>query len=115
MTDVHHFILSSSISVSKPTVDDPPEVDIWIQFEGEQPTKVKLNYRNQPLVPGKRVPLDTSSSQPVVIRQILKPESVGPPIVSPVLQKPVRKCSNDSLSALFFFFFESFSKFRRKR
>ncbi|CAF0740428.1 unnamed protein product [Adineta steineri] len=96
-------------SGSRPnTPSKPNEIKIWVQFEGYQATRVTLDYtsiiddligvalngegrrneyqahyRNRELGPGERIPSDTESDHPVVLRKIIirpprDPNPTGP-------------------------------------
>ncbi|CAF0779794.1 unnamed protein product [Adineta steineri] len=90
------------------TPSKPNEIKIWVQFEGYQATRVTLDYtsiiddligvalngegrrneyqahyRNRELGPGERIPSDTESDHPVVLRKIIirpprDPNPTGP-------------------------------------
>lgn len=146
MNTIHQSTFCFYISEPKTNPQcNPTEAQIWFQFEGQQATKEPLGsisdiddlkrmalkrqenrglyqafYRNREWGPGEKVPLNTTSDQPVILRKINQPqptESSGKLLLPvhiatksivnflgassvrhvehPVVPKPVRKCLHD--------------------
>ncbi|CAF1315958.1 unnamed protein product [Adineta steineri] len=111
------------------TTSKSTEIKIWVQFEGYQATRVTLDYtsiiddligvaldgegrrneyqahyRNRKLGPGERIPSDTESDHPVVLRKIIihpprDPNPTGPKPYTPTEYHIVIDNSNVFLGA----------------